>query len=382
MWRREHILSGAAMDITTKKTLALTCAAVCTAFSGSVNATILYNSPGNYLITTVVNDNIHVDNSTAIVTVDLNGMVRGLDTLTPTYRESAARVQRGTLNVIGNARIIAGLNQYAIEMTSSSRSDVRIGGRSLIHGNIKADMSGIWADETNATNRLYVEGNAVVSGTVLYGGYLQLRESAVVSGNIESAMNANIRVDMSGGFVSGSVLLGGLDTHIFNMSGGTISGTLGGPPSYIDMDLRGGYIRQGLVSRAAIDGVIRGGNIDGGVDIKNYVAGGSNLSVRGGRIDSVAGAPLFALTEMYSDSVPSTLKICGGQFGYSEEGTGMLIDGNTSLEVRGAGLTYAGGRLIGTLQDGRSINVALAFGPSWSGTFNLVTVATPTKPTC
>jgi hypothetical protein len=370
MWRREHILSGAAMDITTKKTLALTCAAVCTAFSGSVNATILYNSPGNYLITTVVNDNIHVDNSTAIVTVDLNGMVRGLDTLTPTYRESAARVQRGTLNVIGNARIIAGLNQYAIEMTSSSRSDVHIGGRSLIHGN------------TNATNRLYVEGNAVVSGTVLYGGYLQLRESAVVAGNIESAMNANIRVDMSGGFVSGSVLLGGLDTHIFNMSGGTISGTLGGPPSYIDMDLRGGYIRQGLVSRAAIDGVIRGGNIDGGVDIKNYVAGGSNLSVRGGRIDSVAGAPLFALTEMYSDSVPSTLKICGGQFGYSEEGTGMLIDGNTSLEVRGAGLTYAGGRLIGTLQDGRSINVALAFGPSWSGTFNLVTVATPSRPTC
>ena len=38
--------------------------------------------------------------------------------------------------------------------------------------------------------------------------------------------------------------------------------------------------------------------------------------------------------------------------------------------------------LIGTLQDGSSINVALAFGPSWSGTFNLVTVATPTKPTC
>jgi hypothetical protein len=60
----------------------------------------------------------------------------------------------------------------------------------------------------------------------------------------------------------------------------------------------------------------------------------------------------------------------------------MLIDGNTSLEVRGAGLTYVGGRLIGTLQDGSSINVALAFGPSWSGTFNLVTVATPTKPTC
>jgi hypothetical protein len=178
------------------------------------------------------------------------------------------------------------------------------------------------------------------------------------------------------------VLLGGLDTHIFNMSGGTISGTMGGASSYIDMDLRGGYIRQGLVSRAAIDGFIRGGNIDGGVDITNDVAGGSNLSVRGGRIDTVAGARLFALTEVYSDAVPSTLKICGGHFGYSEEGTGMLIDGNTSLEVRGAGLTYAGGRLIGTLQDGSSINVALAFGPSWSGAFNLVTVTTPSRPTC
>ena len=82
------------MDMTTKKSLALSCAAVCTAFSGSANATVLYNSPGNYSITTVVNDNIHVDDSSAVVTVDLNGMVRGLDTLTPTYREAAARVQR------------------------------------------------------------------------------------------------------------------------------------------------------------------------------------------------------------------------------------------------------------------------------------------------
>ena len=108
----------------------------------------------------------------------------------------------------------------------------------------------------------------------------------------------------------------------------------------------------------------------------------STVIVRGGRIDSVAGTRLFAVTEIYSDSIPSTLKICGGQFGYSEEGTGMFIDGNTSLEVRGAGLTYSGGRLIGTLQDGSSIDVALAFGPSWSGTFNLVTVATPSTPNC
>lgn len=370
------------MDIATRKTLAATCAAVCTVFSGSANATILYNSPGSYFITSVVNDNIHVDHSAAIVTIDANGMVRGLDTLAPTYWEAAARVQRGALNVIGNARIIAGMNQRAIEMSSSSGSEVHIGGRALIHGNIKSEMALIWADPASATHRLYLEGNAVVSGTVLYGGYLQLKNSAVVSGNVQSAMNANMRMDMTGGFVSGSVLLGGLDTHIFNMSAGTISGTLGGPPSYIDLDLRGGYIRQGLVSRAAIDGLIRGGNIDGGVDIRNDVAGGSNLSVRGGRIDTVAGGRLFALTESYSDSVPSTLKICGGQFGYSEEGTGMLIDGNTSLEVHGAGLTYTGGRLKGTLQDGSSIDVALSFGPSWSGTFNLVAVATPGRPTC
>ncbi|MET0532714.1 MAG: hypothetical protein ABW171_00680 [Steroidobacter sp.] len=370
------------MDITVRRTIALTCAAACTVFAGSANATVLYNSSGSYFITTIVNDNIHIDNTTAIVTVDLNGRVRGVDTLTPVYREAAARVQRGVLNVIGNGRIIAGLNQSAIEMTSSSTSEVHIGGRSVIHGNIKSDMAPIWGDPTSATQRLFLEGNSVVSGTVLYGGYVQLKDNAVVAGDIKSNMNANVRVDITGGSVQGSVVLGGLDVHIVNMSGGSIAGSLGGAPSYVDIDLSGGYIRQGLISRGEYDGVIRGGNIDGGVWIKNDVAGGSNLSVRGGRIDTIAGAHLFAMTEMYSDSIPSTVKICGGQFGYFQKGTGLRIEGNTSLEIRGAGLTYAGGILTGTLQDGSTINVPLSFGPTWSGTFNLITVATPSRPTC
>ena len=370
------------MDISVKRIIALTCATACAAASAPAHATVMYSSAGNYFIHTPLNDNIHLDDNGAIVTVELQGMVLGLDTLTPWYRESAARVQRGTLNVIGGSRIIAGLNQYAIEMTTSGQSDVRIGGRSAIHGNIKADMAPIWNNEATAVQRLYLQESAVVSGNVIYSGYMRLQDQAVVAGNIENAMHANLRVDITGGFVSGSVELGGLDHHMVYMTGGAISGALRGHPSFVQLDLRGGYIRQGLRSIGTVDGLIRGGYIDGGVSISNGVSGGSDLRVRGGRFETVAGDWLFSVTEDYPDAIPGTLSICGGQFGYSEAGTGLRIDGNTSLAVYGAGLTYSGGQLTGMLQDGSNINVPLTFGPSWSGTFTLHTVAAPAKPTC
>lgn len=370
------------MGITDKRTIAFACATACAALSLPANATVTYNSPGSFSISTPVNDNVLVDHDLAVVAVEFNGFVRGLDTLTPAYQEAAVRMRRGTLNLTGHARVIAGLNQSAIEMTSVSRSDVRVGGRSAIHGNIKSDLAPIWSDEANATQRLYLQENGVVSGNVIYGGYLRLQDQAEVSGNIQSAANANLRIDMTGGFVSGNVALGELDNHIFNMSGGTISGTLGGPPSYVVLDMRGGYVRKGFRTLGAYQGVISGGYIDGGVAVKNDVTGGSSLSVRGGRFETVAGDSLFALTEDHPDSIPSTLKICGGQFGYFQKGTGLLIDGNTSLHVYGAGLTYVGGWLKGTLQDGSNINVPLTFGPSWTGTFTLNTVAVPSRPTC
>lgn len=370
------------MQITAKKILVSTCATACAALSGPANATVLYNTAGSYSITTTLNDNIHIDNTLTTVSVDLAGMVLGVDTLTPAYREAAARVQRGRLDVTGNARIIAGLNQSAIEMTSSATSEVHIGGRAAIHGNIKSDFAPIWGDEATATQRLYIEGNGLVSGNLLVGGYLRVQDSAVVSGEIRGAMNANLRVDITGGFVSGPLVLGGLDNHIFNMSAGTLSGGFNAPPSYVQMDVRGGYIRQGLRSTGTINGLIRGGYIDGGVAIANNVGGGSNLSVRGGRIETVPADYLFAVTETYTDAIPSTLKICGGQFGYSQEGTGLRIDGNTNLVVYGSGLAFAAGRLTGTLQDGNPIDVPLSFGPTWSGSFTITPVAVPTRPTC
>lgn len=370
------------MDISVRKSVALTCATACAALSTPAHATVMYSSAGSYSIQTPLHDNIHIDNAGAIVTVELQGLILGVDTLTPSYRESAARVQRGTLNVIGGTRIVAGLNQYAIEMTSSSQSDVRIGGRSAIHGKIKADMAPIWGNEATATQRLYLQDAAVVSGDVIYSGYLRLQDQAVVAGNIESVMNGNLRVDIIGGFVSGSVELGGLDHHTVYMTGGAISGTLRGHPSFVQLDLRGGYVRQGLRSIGTVSGLIRGGYIDGGVSISNSVGGGSNLRVRGGRFETTASDWLFSVTEDYPDPIPATLSICGGQFGYSEPGTGLRVDGNTSLAVYGAGLSYAAGQLTGMLQDGSTIDVPLTFGPGWSGTFTLHDVPAPAKPAC
>lgn len=369
------------MDTLSKRAIATACGAACTVLSIPANATVTYNSPGSFTITSVVNDNVLVNHSQAIVTLQSNGRVLGLDTLSPTYWEAAVRVQRGTLELTGNARVIAGLNQSAIEMSSPDHSDVRIGGKAAVHGNIKSEYAPVWTDEATATQRLYLQETGVVSGDVTFGGFMRLQDQAVVSGTIRGAMNGSLRFDMDGGFVGGSVSLGGLDYHIVNMTGGTVAGSLGGAPSYVNLSMSGGYIRQGLRSSGAYDGVIRGGYIDGGVAISNYVAGGSDLSVRGGRFETIASDWLFALTEQYSDNSPSTLKICGGQFGYYEPGTGLFIDGKTNLYVYGANLTYSGGQLTGTLQDGSSINVALTFGPSWTGAFTINTVAVG-RPTC
>lgn len=112
------------------------------------------------------------------------------------------------------------------------------------------------------------------------------------------------------------------------------------------------------------------------------MSGGSDLSIRGGRFETVAGDWLFALTEDYPDTIASTLKICGGQFGYSQKGSGLLIDGKTHLHVYGANLSYSAGVLTGTLQDGSSISVPLTFGASWIGTFTLNAVPAPSRPTC
>lgn len=123
-------------------------------------------------------------------------------------------------------------------------------------------------------------------------------------------------------------------------------------------------------------------HLDGGVAIENYVHGGSNLSVRGGRFEAVAGDWLFAMTETFPDNTASTLKICGGQFGYSEQGTGLLIDGKTDLHVYGSNLAVNAGRLQGTLQDGSSIDVALTFGSNWIGAFTLNNAPTSSTPNC
>ncbi|HEY5807300.1 MAG TPA: hypothetical protein VIT67_05005 [Povalibacter sp.] len=369
------------MDTIRKRAIATACGAACTVLSIPAVATVTYNSPGSFTISTVVNDNVVISNSLAIVTLQGNGRVLGLDTLSPTYWEAAMRVQRGELELTGNTRVIAGLNQSAIEMTTLDHSYVRIGGRAAVHGNIKGENSVLWPDEASFPQRLYLQETGVVSGDVILGGFLRLQDQAVVSGAVRGATNSSLRVDMAGGFVGGSVSLGGLDYHAVNMTGGTVAGSLGGAPSYVSFNMSGGYIRQGLRSSGAYDGVIRGGYIDGGVAISNYVMGGSDLSVRGGRFETTATDWLFALTEQYPDVIASNLKICGGQFGYFEPGTGLLMDGKTNLVVYGAGLTYSAGQLTGTLQDGSSINVALTFGPSWTGTFAINTVPVG-RPTC
>jgi hypothetical protein len=364
------------MDTFGRKTIVLACATACAAVSTTASATVTYDSPGEFFIQTVVNDNVWINNSQANVNVaDPNGLIQGLSS------GPAARVRRGTLNTLANSRIVAGRGQSAIHISGFSRADVYIGGASAVHGAIRSEAHSL-VDEATATQRLYVQESAVVSGDISHSGYLRLRDRAVVAGNIGSVIGGSLRIDIAGGFVGGSVSLGGLDYHTVHMSGGAIWGSLGGPSSYVELDFSGGYVHQGLRSSGAYDGVIRGGYIDGGVALTNGVQGGSHLSVRGGRFETVAGDWLFAMTEELPDTAASTLKICGGQFGYLEKGSGLLIDGKTDLHVYGSNLAIDAGRLKGTLQDGSNIDVPLKFGPNWSGALTLNSVPTPSTPNC
>lgn len=80
--------------------------ALAACFATNANATIIYNTPGTSVINTTVNDDILINNVSTVVNVTSGGVVQGVS---PGL--SAARVQRGTLDVSGTGRIVAGAGQ-------------------------------------------------------------------------------------------------------------------------------------------------------------------------------------------------------------------------------------------------------------------------------
>lgn len=352
------------------RTSALLGLAIATSLASTANATIIYSGPSTYVINSTVTDNVIVNNSAAVLNVESGGVIQGVND--PTLL-GAVRTQAGTLNVTGNGRIQAGVGQeVAISMRGNSAT-VRLSDQATVNGNVVMDFT--------AGTRLFVADQAEINGNVRYAGYLQLQDQGRINGNIVNADNGSIRLNMSGGDVTGVVSFGGLNDYTFNMSGGSIQGGFRGAAGYVDLSMTGGYIANGFRTGDAVYGTISGGKIEGGLEFYGNTSSGSNLDVTGGRFDTVAGDYLFSMSNLLSwTSSAASLDILGGQWGYNEAGLGFFFDDLSNFSVTGWDLTFVDGLLSGYLLDGNWFSNQFTFGSDWTGTFTINNVTRNSVP--
>lgn len=343
----------------------------------AVQAAIIYSDPGLHVIDGLTRDDVVIEQG-AQVAITGQGTVIGAGTATPDQRKAAMRVIRGNLTLQDNARVIAGHNQSAINMTSA-RADVRIGGNALVSGTIFSDgTTPGWRNEHTALQRLYLQDNAVVAGDLYYSGHLRIQDNALVTGRITNTANGSMGMTMTGGTIAGSISLGGMNDYQLDISGGSILGSLGGGPALIDLSMRGGHVAEGIRSQGAIRGDFSGGRIDAGIIIDDRVGGGANkLSFTGGAYDALADGWLLSLTNWDHGTHPSSIDIWGGEFGYQQSGLGFFLEDQVDFSIHGRDLVFADGWLSGYLQDGSWFNQAFTFGSNWQGAFNVHNVPEP-----
>src|SRR5687767_1068458 len=104
-------------------------------YGATADATIIYNTPGTTNVTTLVVDNAIVDNTATTVNVTTGGTIRGINDPSLGIFNAAVRTRRGTLEVSGIGRVIAGTGQQAINMTGNG-STVRLRDRASVVGDI------------------------------------------------------------------------------------------------------------------------------------------------------------------------------------------------------------------------------------------------------
>jgi hypothetical protein len=345
-------------------------------FLAEANGTLVYDTPGTYLINTTVNDNVQTDNAGAQVIVGTGGVIRGVEPSGPF--SGAVRTRSGSLDVVGSGRIIAGLNTNAINMTGSG-SVVTLRDRASITGDIYSAVPSYGSESSG--QGLFIQDHAVVNGNLVYGNYVRIQDDALILGDVRDQGFTNVNLDMRGGTIAGSVALGGLDGHRIALTGGSILGGVRGFPSFIEMTMSDGYIANGLRTRGNLRGDFRGGQIEGGISIAPDSIGLlSSLNITGGLFDTDAGSWLieFSDARTYGGSTGfSTLDISGGQFGYANAGNGLFIDEWASFNIYGSDLVYSDGWLTGYLQDGNWFHNQLTFGANWRGTFTIYNVPEP-----
>lgn len=334
------------------------------------DATVILDSGGTYLVEHAINDDVIVDDADARVVINSGGLIRGSGDSGGVF-SAALRTRRGTAEVRGTGRVIAAPNQDAINMTGSG-SAVWLRDQAQVLGNI---------GNITVPAQLYIQDQAVVNGDIVYGGLLRIEDQALIFGDVMNSNLGNLNLEMRGGVITNTLHMSSVNSHILNMSGGSILGGFRGNYGDVDLDMSGGYIGGGFRTGLNVTGQIRGGRIDGGIAIVNSVHSPySHLDITGGRFDADAGDWLLNLSfdSQYGEYPGfSTLDIWGGEFGYAEQGLGFFIDDFANFSIWGRDLAYGGGWLTGYLQDGSWFNNRLTFGDNWRGSFTIHNVPEP-----
>jgi hypothetical protein len=159
------------------------------------NATILYDTAGAYFIDTTVNENVRVENADAHLVIGNGGVVRGVAGGGPF--PGAVRTRLGSLEVVGDGRIIAGGNLNALDMTSTGAL-VTLRDHAAITGNIYSGSPG-YGSESSGAARLFIQDHAVVNGNLTYGGFVRIQDQALILGNVSGQGFTNLNLELWGG---------------------------------------------------------------------------------------------------------------------------------------------------------------------------------------
>jgi len=197
------------------------------------------------------------------------------------------------------------------------------------------------AGSQNASNGVMVDlepGGSIGSASVEFGLVLNDTSQLNMTGGSLTGFSAGLFADGNGSFsVSGGSISGafGLDVqgpYNFTLSGGSFSG---GPTSGPGLDMLAATGSTGAVS----DGTYSG---------REAIRAGSNstLSISGGQIDG----NFFGLDTEGN----ATVNITGGT--YSGAIDALYVQDSGVINVYGTGLQFSGGDIVGTLQDGQSID--------------------------
>jgi hypothetical protein len=352
------------------------------------SAALLIDDGGLHDFNSPTLQSVLVSNASA-VNIGAGGSITGDGTnLSSTLARGALSTLPGSnssIHVSGNGQVSAGGDQYAI-----ARS---IGGNLFLSGNstVNGDIFGfaVTSPPQSPALRTYISDNAVVNGTMLSDGLIQISGNALITGNLFEA-NGGIALEMNGGTIQGSVRSGSLVGHSALINGGSILGGYGGDASNIDFSIHGGLIDGGWsVNSQDMLVELRGGQINGGMRFGNIfdpTATDDRVSIFSGAIDAAAGEWLldFASTFDFGGATSfdcsantSRFDIWGGQLGAGSAGNGIRLDYCATLDVYGTGLSYAGGLLTGLLADGSLLNIAVTEESRWSGAVRLHDVSVP-----